>query len=182
MLGNPRRSAITGVLPEGQSITREGPLDILVVSIGRDPYPFAPNIERGLECPCRKGCPNCEHGLIRHAIAFCQRPGYITPAEFFYYVQERIARPLKDGPIQRLVFWDLTQMDYRFPLFKEDKMLLPTLLDTFKTKGLKSLFMGAGNAENTRAASAMAGASPAATGPGARGAREPTRRSRSGPR
>lgn len=58
--------------------------------------------------------------------------------------------------VQRLVFWDLTQMDYRFPLFRADKMLLPALMDFFKTRGLKSLFMGAGNAENTRAASAMA--------------------------
>ena len=59
-------------------------------------------------------------------------------------------------PIRRLVFWDITQMDYRFPLFKEDKMLLPALMDAFKTNGIKSLFMGAGNADNTRAASAMA--------------------------
>ena len=47
-------------------------------------------------------------------------------------------------------------MDYRFPLFKEDKMLLPALMDMFKTNKLKSLLMGAGNADNTPAASAMA--------------------------
>jgi hypothetical protein len=47
-------------------------------------------------------------------------------------------------------------MDYRFPLFKEDKMLLPALMDMFKTERTKSLFMGAGNADNTKGASAMA--------------------------
>jgi hypothetical protein len=57
---------------------------------------------------------------------------------------------------QRVVFWDLTQMDYRFPLFREDRMLLPAMMDMFKTNHIRSLFMGAGNAQNTKAASAMA--------------------------
>jgi hypothetical protein len=123
----------------------------------------APDIQRGLSCPWKKSrlgnceglCPDEESALIDHARAFCQRPGCITPAEFFHYVMERI----ENGPagnLKRLAFWDLTQMDYRFPLFMEDKMLLPALMDKFKTKGLKSLFMGAGNAANTKAASAMA--------------------------
>ena len=125
----------------------------------------APDIQRGLSCPWKKSrlgnceglCPDETPALIDHARAFCQRPGCITPAEFFHYVMERIEH--KHNPsenLQRLVFWDLTQMDYRFPLFMEDKMLLPALMDKFKTKGLKALFMGAGNAANTKAASAMA--------------------------
>jgi hypothetical protein len=57
---------------------------------------------------------------------------------------------------RRVVFWDLTQMDYRFPLFRDDRMLLPAMMDTFKTHGVRSLFMGAGNAANTKSASAMA--------------------------
>ena len=56
----------------------------------------------------------------------------------------------------RVVFWDLTQMDYRFPLFRDDRMLLPAMMDTFKTYGVRSLFMGPGNAANTKSASAMA--------------------------
>ena len=95
--------------------------------------------------------------LITHACAFCQRPGCITPAEFFHYLKERIDLLISNPNGHfRLAFWDLTQMDYRFPLFREDKMLLPALMDMFKTKKLKSLLMGAGNAENTKAASAMA--------------------------
>jgi hypothetical protein len=98
--------------------------------------------------------------MLTHARAFCQRPGCITPAEFFHYTKERIHPSklnLEDKHlVERVVFWDLTQMDYRFPLFREDRMLLPALFDTFKTMELKSLFMGAGNAENTNAASAMA--------------------------
>jgi hypothetical protein len=62
----------------------------------------------------------------------------------------------ENGKSHRIVFWDLTQMDYRFPLFKEDKMLLPALMDSFRTERMKALFMGAGNADNTKAASAMA--------------------------
>ncbi|MGZ5517899.1 MAG: hypothetical protein ACXWKG_00455 [Limisphaerales bacterium] len=111
------------------------------------------SVEKGLKCP-HGPCKNCTNGWIKHARSFCQRPGYITPAEFFYYVQKRIA----GGPqhIKRIAFWDLTQMDYRFPLFKADKMFLPALKDMFKTNNVKSLFVGAGNAENTQAASAMA--------------------------
>lgn len=132
----------------------------------------APDIERGLACPWRRSlfkdhalssvpCKDCLSHLLCHARSFCQRPGCITPAEFFHYLRERIlytkdANDSDKPRVKRVVFWDLTQMDYRFPLFKEDKMLLPALMDFFKTKGIKSLFMGAGNADNTRAASAMA--------------------------
>ena len=127
----------------------------------------APDIERGLSCPwrksrfgneCKNKCKNDSDTLISHASAFCQRPGCITPAEFFHYLSERVnilKKKAKEGDT-RIVFWDLTQMDYRFPLFKEDKMLLPAMMDMFKTNKMKSLFMGAGNADNTRAASAMA--------------------------
>jgi KaiC/GvpD/RAD55 family RecA-like ATPase len=132
----------------------------------------APDIERGLDCPwhkslhgtCKLGdkdCKNCTSHLLWHARSFCQRPGCITPAEFFYYFRERILPTINgkesDEPcVERVVFWDLTQMDYRFPLFKEDKMLLPALMDFLKTREIKALFMGAGNADNTKAASAMA--------------------------
>jgi KaiC/GvpD/RAD55 family RecA-like ATPase len=125
----------------------------------------APIIERGLSCPWRnsrqgacwggKKCSTDKAALVEHARAFWQRPGCITPSEFFYYLCARIHKIPKGKP-KRVVYWDLTQMDYRFPLFREDKMLLPAMMDTFKTAKIMSLFMGAGNAENTPAASAMA--------------------------
>ena len=55
-----------------------------------------------------------------------------------------------------LVLWDLTQLDYRFPLFAQDSMFLTALMDLFKKRKIKSLFMGAGNARYSAAASAMA--------------------------
>jgi KaiC/GvpD/RAD55 family RecA-like ATPase len=131
----------------------------------------APIIERGLSCPWHKSrqglcwkakqCKKPAQALVTHARAFCQRPGCITPAEFFHYLTERIARlQVFNGPAttlpRRVAFWDLTQMDYRFPLFREDKMLLPAMMDLFRSDKIKSLFMGAGNAQNTDAASAMA--------------------------
>jgi hypothetical protein len=139
--------------------TNDGKEEGLLISL----IDNAPNIEAGLKCPwadgacgneiCKTGCSNCSGGFIKHAHAFCQRPGCITPAEFFYYVRQRLEKLQTES---RVVFWDLTQMDYRFPLFKEDKMLLPALMDHFKSRPMKSLFMGAGNAENTSSASAMA--------------------------
>jgi len=125
----------------------------------------APAIERGLECPWRlsrydaKKCEFCPNAFLKHARAFCQRPGCITSAEFFHYVRERLDLLLENLPENnrgRVVFWDLTQMDYRFPLFRADKMLLPALMDMLKTVKVYSLFMGAGNADNTPSASAMA--------------------------
>jgi len=130
----------------------------------------APDIRRGLYCPWKKSqypdcsyakCKSEEKALIPHVHTFCQRPGCVTPAELFHYVKECIEpsapeRKSSDRFAERVVFWDLTQIDYRFPLLREDHMFVPALMDMFKTNKLKSLFMGAGNAENTKAASAMA--------------------------
>jgi KaiC/GvpD/RAD55 family RecA-like ATPase len=125
----------------------------------------SPNIERGLWCPWRKArydiadCIKCR-GLLSHARPFKQPPGCISSAEFLYYLEEVIGRlqPEDDNAprLSRLVFWDLTQLDHRFPLLKADNLLLPALIDVFKQKGLHSLFMGAENATHTSAASAMA--------------------------
>lgn len=59
-------------------------------------------------------------------------------------------------PIRRLAFWDLTQLEYRFPLFSDEKMFLPALVDLCKKRKVALLIMGAGNSALTRAASAMA--------------------------
>ncbi len=43
------QASISGVIPEGRSITPESPMEVLVVSTGRDPWPlFARGVERGL--------------------------------------------------------------------------------------------------------------------------------------
>jgi KaiC/GvpD/RAD55 family RecA-like ATPase len=131
----------------------------------------SPSVEWGLWCPWREArygfnrCTECKSDkgqkvLLRHARPFRQPPGCISSAEFVYYLEEVIGRlqPKGDKParLSRLVFWDLTQLDHRFPLLKADHLLLPALIDIFKQKGLRSLFMGAENATHTQAASAMA--------------------------
>jgi KaiC/GvpD/RAD55 family RecA-like ATPase len=127
----------------------------------------SPGIERGLWCPWRQAryandrCAQCQDYLLKHARPFKQPPGCISSAEFLYYLEEVIeqlqrTRDAETQPLSRLVFWDLTQLDHRFPLLKADKLLLPALIDVFKQKGLRSLFMGAENTTHTDAASAMA--------------------------
>lgn len=119
----------------------------------------------------KESCKKCIH-------LFHQRPGCITPAEFLYYIIERLDyldNDKKDKDrIKRLAFWDFTQIDYRFPIFLDNKMFIPALMDTFKFKtsymksekqygknspivrDLKSVLMGAGNARYTKAVSAIA--------------------------
>jgi hypothetical protein len=41
-------AGISGLINEGQSVSRDSPIEILVVSAGRDPDLFAPGVERGL--------------------------------------------------------------------------------------------------------------------------------------
>lgn len=119
----------------------------------------AEQIHDKLQCPM-SGCKECQNRHPKHIFAFHQRPGCITPAEFFLFIRNRIEDHQKKAgrneKINRVVFWDLTQMDYRFPLFAEDPMFLPAMIDYFKNEKIKSLFMGAGNARYTHAASAMA--------------------------
>ena len=144
------------------------------------------NLDKNMLCPrlqCKTGeCPKTEDPCHKFIHLFHQRPGCITPAEFLYYIKKRLdVKPGKGtGMLDRLVFWDLTQLDYRFPMLVEDSMFIPALLDTFKFKTtapdeiartapetekkgkvpeprpLRSVIMGAGNAKYTRAVSAMA--------------------------
>jgi hypothetical protein len=129
----------------------------------------SPNIEKGVACPwhrvrmCKEDCtPNakcnqCADYILRKVRPFKQPPGCISSSELLHYLIEAVSR-LKDlsPELSRLIFWDLTQLDYRFPLLKDDPMLLPAMMDVFKSRNLKSLFMGAENATNTPAANAMA--------------------------
>ncbi len=136
------------------------------------------NLRTGIVCPrdkcCErrrddgdKACEECRNNLF----LFHQRPGCITAAEFIYYVKKRLDHASHAGRIRRLVFWDLTQIDHRFPMLTDDRVFLPALMDLVKfnpyltvgatpvsgnARSLKTVFMGAGNAGYTKAISAMA--------------------------
>jgi KaiC/GvpD/RAD55 family RecA-like ATPase len=97
-------------------------------------------------------------------------PGCITPAEFLQWLEDCLQRiEQKSGQrIRRLVFWDLAQLEFRFPLLADDPMFLPGLMDYLKyspchelkkedePRKITSLFMGPSNNKLARAASAMA--------------------------
>jgi KaiC/GvpD/RAD55 family RecA-like ATPase len=127
---------------------------------------------KGSKCPCntectRKGTLKYQHTKCLSNVHLLQMPpGCITANEFFDALEER----LQDGesaekPIQRLVFWDLAQLEYRFPLLRNDPMFLPGLMNYLKysqrtvnnnRRRITSLFMGASNSELAKSASAMA--------------------------
>jgi hypothetical protein len=108
-----------------------------------------------------KSCREC----FKKVFLFFLRPGCISPEEFFHSLKKRLDDAKEKGEnIRRLVFWDLTQLEYRFPLLSGDPMFLPALMDFLKqytdekTKkvGITSLFMSAANTKLSSAASAMA--------------------------
>ena len=96
------------------------------------------------------------------------RPGCIAPDEFFDVLEERLLFGFenKEHEVRRLAFWDLTQLEDRFPLLAEEPLFLPLLMDHLKNspypgaegeaRKITSLFMGAPNTELGKAASAMA--------------------------
>ena len=57
------------------------------------------------------------------------RPGCITSDEFFYYVDQQM---LEHKP-KRVVLWDLTQIDFNYPLMSNDTMFFPAFVDYLKT-------------------------------------------------
>jgi hypothetical protein len=98
-------------------------------------------------------------------------PGCITAAEFLHWLEYRLGLSEADEKtrLQRLVFWDLAQLEFRFPLLADDPMFLPGLIDYLKysprnaaggapgeSRRVTSLFMGPPNNELAKAASAMA--------------------------
>ncbi len=104
------------------------------------------------------------------------RPGCLAPGEFFHYLERRLNEQAdgQKGPISRLAFWDLTQLESRFPLLAADRMFLAGLMDYLKNSEyvdgkikksgkeerkkrlITSVFMGAPNKELAEAASEMA--------------------------
>jgi hypothetical protein len=108
-------------------------------------------IRERLACPRQgdeAGCESCS----RHLFLFHQRPGVITAAEFLHILARRI--DLQGKKIKRLTFWDLTQVEYRFPLLSADPMFLPGLMDYCKQEKINLILMGSGNSRLSKAASA----------------------------
>ncbi len=90
-------------------------------------------------------CEECKD-CYKNVHLFHLRPGCISPAEFF----DKLEMRLDIARIRRAVFWDLTQIEYRFPFFKQDSLFLPALMDYLKNsmdssekpRCITSVFMG----------------------------------------
>jgi hypothetical protein len=127
--------------------------------------PFAK--KRATKCN-RKWCRLCN---TKGLYGYHQPPGCITSAEFLHHIRNALTQ---HEWISRLAFWDITQLDHRFPLLKHDPLFLPAFLEMLRGKDkaetndpttgaagtldrkVKSLFMGAGNAKYTKAFAAIA--------------------------
>lgn len=116
---------------------------------------------------CQNRCPKEKRGMkcFNNTYLLHFRPGCISSDEFFSVLIDRLTRnvmkELADQSIERLVFWDLTQLGTRFPLLAADPLFVPMLMDYLKNRdqpkpGITSLFMGAPNTELGRSASAVA--------------------------
>lgn len=121
-----------------------------------------------------KMCQNCfenknyEKGCYQYIHNYHFRPGCVSTNEFFYMLSNIISQLDK---IDRLVFWDLCQLDYRFPLLSSDYMFFPGLINYLKEPKIKnvdanalescknpisSVFMGSLNSKLSKAAYVMA--------------------------
>lgn len=94
------------------------------------------------------------------------RPGYISPDEFVNKIRKSLSeyqlceqckcncdkcydkekKTKKQGHLRgikfkRVVLDDVAQFDLRFPLFAKSAILLPTLIDIFKSEGITSMFI-----------------------------------------
>lgn len=64
---------------------------------------------------------------------FHLNPEVVSPNIFFYYLRRALDFFVIQGkPIERLTFWDFTQMDITFPLLSEDKLFVSTLFKFLK--------------------------------------------------
>jgi GTPase SAR1 family protein len=111
---------------------------------------FCPMAKTGYTSDCEK----CHKNFY----LFHQRSGCVASHEFFYNLDKRISEheSKTSRKITRLAFWDLTQLEYRFPLLSADPMFLPGLVEYAKKNEIAIIVMGAGNSKLTPAASAIA--------------------------
>ena len=103
-------------------------------------------------CPRKNDDENCCKCLENNYFYY-QIPGEITPASFFFNI-DAILNRITD--IKRVLFWDLTQLEFRFPLLVKHPTFLATLMKYFKEKKISVLFMGSGNSIPSKPAAAMA--------------------------
>ncbi|MHB9133751.1 MAG: RAD55 family ATPase [Armatimonadota bacterium] len=95
-------------------------------------------------------------------------PGCISSSELFNTLEERLAcGESTQEEIQKIAFWDLTQLEHRFPLLAQDPLFLPGLIDYLKnsaksgeqkkgSRQITSLLMGAPNAHMAQVVALMA--------------------------
>ena len=74
------------------------------------------------------------------------RPGCITPEEFIFVVSEFLSR----GSFSRVLFCSTAHLRMRFPLLASEKLLLPALVDLFKSRGIMSIFIDVGGGGSDR--------------------------------
>lgn len=143
----------------GQSMNFQTAQHGLLVSVIDNKYTLRVHEKCPLGRRPKDRCPGFA-ACCGHVFVFYQRPGAIAPPEFLHYLKTRLQ--VANPPIRRLAFWDLTQLEHRFPLLANDPMFVPALLDLFKVKlappappqaetpapdrRVKSVFMGAANA------------------------------------
>ena len=94
----------------------------------------------------------------KHIYLYHFRPGCVAPCEFFDYFCKRIEAEGQDAKRpDRFLFWDLMQLEHRFPLLANDPLFLPGIVDYLKhVRQIPSVFMGAPNTELAKTASAIA--------------------------
>ncbi len=130
------------------------------------------DIRKERESLCKRYCLKEERcadwsACYKNVYNFHFRPGCISSSEFFQKMEARLdlsEKKEEDVPVKRLVLWDMTQIEYRFPLMKADEMFLPALMDYLKysknrngaNRKITSVFMGAANTPLAAAASTMA--------------------------
>lgn len=118
-------------------------------------------MRRRVECPVmrylhRDEIEKCEERNCRccyERIHFKEiRMGCISPAELIYYIQKQIelSRKNKSNEITRIIIDDLMKIDFCFPILKEDKLFLTTLISVCKEEGVELLILCDRNASLAR--------------------------------
>lgn len=107
-------------------------------------------------CRNEDKCNNSE-GCYQNFYLLHFRPGCLTTHEFFHYLDKSLSIERKNRRIERLAFWDLTQLEFRFPFLAADELFIPVLVDYLKNKwAITSVFMGGMRSKLTKCISSVA--------------------------